>query len=280
MESSNNIPSFIFIGPDKTGSSWLFEYLRSHPQCFVPECKDIYFFDRYFKKGASWYLSFFKSVNSNFSASGEICHDYLFSLDAANRIYSFNPEIKLLTSLRNPVDRSFSHYLYLVRSGITKTDFWSAIEEHPEIIDNSLYFKHLNGYFGLFPRQHICILDFSTLKNSQSDYAATICEFLGIDFYDPSNIGIVRSAEKARSFYIAKLLKTMASLVRDLGFPNLVGKIKHSRIILLLYRSYRNEEMPTLSPSDRTSLEQYFIEDTKHLDSLIGTTYVKNWFGA
>ena len=278
MQSNKNLPSFIFIGPDKTGSSWLFEYLRSHPQCFVPECKDIYFFDRYFNKGIGWYLGFFRDSNS--AVSGEICHDYLFSIDAANRIFSFNPDIKLLTSLRNPVDRSFSHYLYLVRSGITKMDFWGATTKYPEIIDNSLYFKHLKSYFGLFPHKNICVLDFNTLKSSQADYAATICKFLDIDFYDPSNIGIIRPAEKARFFYIAKFLKTLATLFRDLGFPNLVGKVKHSKITHIFYRSYRRDEKPSLSANDRSSLEQHFIEDAKCLDTLLGTEYVKNWFGA
>lgn len=36
-------PNFIFIGPDKSGSSWLYNIFKAHPEIFVPEIKDIYF---------------------------------------------------------------------------------------------------------------------------------------------------------------------------------------------------------------------------------------------
>ena len=52
-------PNFLFIGPDKTGSSWMFHILSRHPDCFVPVAKDIYFFDRYYSKGMGWYLRHF-----------------------------------------------------------------------------------------------------------------------------------------------------------------------------------------------------------------------------
>ena len=44
---------FIFLGPSKTASTWIYEAIRSHPDLFVPVTKDIYFFDKYFDKGIS-----------------------------------------------------------------------------------------------------------------------------------------------------------------------------------------------------------------------------------
>ena len=38
-------PDFLYIGPDKSGSTWLYEVLRRHPEVFVPSVKDLYFFD-------------------------------------------------------------------------------------------------------------------------------------------------------------------------------------------------------------------------------------------
>ena len=44
-------PNFIYIGPDKAGSSWLHEVLISHDGIFMPPAKDLYFFDRYYDRG-------------------------------------------------------------------------------------------------------------------------------------------------------------------------------------------------------------------------------------
>jgi len=114
-----NKPDFLYIGPDKSGSTWLYSILNAHPQCFVPVLKDIYFFDRYYDKGWNWYSAFFEQTPKNVNVRGELSHDYLFSKLAAERIKSDLPSIKLLSILRNPVDRAYSHYLYLLTTGIT-----------------------------------------------------------------------------------------------------------------------------------------------------------------
>lgn len=53
-------PNFLYIGGYKSGSSWIYEALREHPQVFVPPAKDIQFFDVYYDKGIKWYLSFLR----------------------------------------------------------------------------------------------------------------------------------------------------------------------------------------------------------------------------
>src|SRR5262245_51708602 len=93
-------PDFLFIGPDKCGSSWLFEVLRQHPLCFVPPAKDLYFFDRYYARGWAWYERHFAAAPTGCRARGELSHDYLFSPLAAERIAASLPEVRLLTILR------------------------------------------------------------------------------------------------------------------------------------------------------------------------------------
>ena len=44
------LPNFLFIGTAKAGSSWIFEILREHPQVFVPDAKDLHFFDKYYDR--------------------------------------------------------------------------------------------------------------------------------------------------------------------------------------------------------------------------------------
>ena len=85
------LPTFLFVGADKCGSTWLFKVLQQHPQCFVPAAKDIYFFDRYYGRGLQWYASFFSSAPRSARAIGELSHDYLYSEQAAERIASTLP---------------------------------------------------------------------------------------------------------------------------------------------------------------------------------------------
>ena len=55
-------PNFIYIGPDKAGSSWLHDVLIEHPQVFMTPAKDLYFFDRYYDKGLDWYAAHFEKA--------------------------------------------------------------------------------------------------------------------------------------------------------------------------------------------------------------------------
>ena len=56
-----NTPNFLFIGPQKTGTTWIHEYLRLSGHVVLPRgVKETHFFDKYFDKGVQWYASHFK----------------------------------------------------------------------------------------------------------------------------------------------------------------------------------------------------------------------------
>jgi Sulfotransferase domain len=265
-------PNFLFIGPDKTGSSWLYELLRHHPQCYVPESKDIYFFDRYYERGLEWYFTFFKPAARDAKAVGELSHDYLFSAAVADRIARDLPGVRLLTCLRNPVERTFSHYLYLLRSGHPALPFDEALDAYPELINNSLYHRHLSVYFERFQREHIQVLFFDDLKRDSTAFAMQVFDFLGVERRPDLVPGqVVRAATYARSRWLARLAKSGATLARDLGFPNLVGKIKHGRLAQLLYRGYAPHTKPVMDDKSRARLQALFAPDIAQLELLLNT---------
>jgi hypothetical protein len=263
-------PNFCFIGPDKAGSSWLFEILRQHPECYVPPCKDIYFFDRYYSRGIAWYLSFFSDVQPNALAIGEISHDYLFSRLAAERIKIHLPHVRLLTCLRNPVDRTFSHYLYLVRSGLTCEPFESALKNIPRLLENSRYDQYLPDYFQRFSSQQVKILFFDDLQSNPEAFAETVFRFLGVSVLKSIDcLGLVRPASRPQSVLLARLAKRGSNFFRDRGFPNLVGKVKHSRLTRFLYRPYEGNERPVMNDATRRELEEFFRPSVLHLQEML-----------
>lgn len=262
---------FIYIGPDKSGSTWVYEIFKQHPQIFVPDAKDIYFFDRYYDRGLKWYYSFFKE-SKNFKVKGEISHDYLFSKMAAKRIKeTFGSKIKLLTILRNPIEKTWSLYLFAIRNGIISknTSFFKAIEEHPAIINRSLYGKHLETYFKLFHKEQIKIFLFEDLKSDPVNFARNIFQELGVDFIENINYKEKRlPASRPRSRLLAKIAKYSANTLREIGLVNLLGKLKTNKYILrALYKPY--DKKPKMDTEVKEFLiENFFKDDIKLLNKI------------
>lgn len=104
-------PEFIILGAQKAATTSLHNYLVQHPDFIKPLGKEIRYFsnDENYKKGERWYLSHFPS---SFKSKKEISFDatpeYLYQPWGADRIFKFNPRIKLIAVLRNPVDRAYS----------------------------------------------------------------------------------------------------------------------------------------------------------------------------
>ncbi len=265
-------PNFLFIGPDKSGSSWLYEVLRKHPQCFVPASKDIYFFDRYYDRGLDWYLGFFAEAGPEHRAIGELSHDYLFSTAAADRIAADLPGVRLLTCLRQPADRSFSHYLFLVRNGITTLPFEAALDEDPTIIGNSLYGQHLGAYFDRFPPERMVTLFFDDLEADAAAFAARVFAALDLDPFDGYDFAEkVLPASKPRSALLSQAVHLGAVTARNLGLASLVGAVKRSALRNWLYRPYTADEKPQLAPDTRKLLMDRFEPDIQKLEALLGT---------
>ncbi|MFK5986665.1 MAG: sulfotransferase [Pseudomonadota bacterium] len=263
------LPNFLYIGPDKTGSSWIHSILMQHPESFVPKCKDIYYFDKQYHRGISWYSGFFKGIDGNVKAIGELSHDYMFSRDAALRIKNDIPDVKLITCLRHPVERTFSHYLYLARSGVTRESFRDALISQPELIGNSMYSQHLQVYFDIFDKGNVKIFFFGDLKKDPTKFAMKLYNFLGISFYEQINYKKkVRIASKSKYYFLSKLVKFLANLSRKVGLVNLVGLIKHSPIVSFLYVEYKDDK-PKISDDDREFLLGIFREDVHCLEKLL-----------
>jgi len=63
------------------------------------------------------YLALFKEANANHSLVGEASMAYLTGPSSAQEIHDFNPDAKIIIILRNPVDRAYSLYNWMVQEG-------------------------------------------------------------------------------------------------------------------------------------------------------------------
>lgn len=264
-------PSFLFVGPDKTGSSWMHFILEAHPECFVPKAKDIYFFDRYYDRGLDWYLKHFSSAPADSIAIGELSHDYLFSEDAAKRIRVDLPDVKILICLRNPIDRSLSQFQYMRRGGEVGSDFDEAVDRYPKIIENSLYLRWVKLYLDEFGADQVKIMIFDDLRNDPAAFGRDMLQFLDVDpgINLPFDT-VIRQASMARSPRLSRGLKMGAEAARSLGIPNLVGRAKSSRLAGLAYRDVRDHESVALSGEQSGLLWARFEPQLPELSELLG----------
>jgi len=115
-------PNFFIVGAAKAGTSSLFRYLKEIPGIYMPEFKEPHFFapnppkyDNYKPmQDKTKYLDLFKESTSE-KMIGEASASYLRNPESPKLIHSTIPDAKIIISLRDPVERAFSHYLYKIR---------------------------------------------------------------------------------------------------------------------------------------------------------------------
>lgn len=267
------LPNALYIGPDKAGSTWLYEYFRAHHEVSVTPAKDIYFFDRYYGNGLHWYSSQF---SGGAKIVAEVCHDYLYSKVAAERIRRDLPGVKLLLFLRCPIERAWSHYLFLRRSAITSDDFMTAVTAYPDIVERSKYARHLREYVVLFDSEQIGLFDFAELKMCPTCFVSHLCDFLRIEPLDPfTNPGFVRArgavrvAAVPRSFLLTKLAKRSAQLLRRAGQPKLLGRLKRGRVANTLFKTLPRASAESIPPEVEQFLRDALCEDVAALREMV-----------
>ncbi|HKW89159.1 MAG TPA: sulfotransferase [Candidatus Acidoferrales bacterium] len=273
-------PNFLFIGPDKSGSTWLYEALKQHPQVFLPSVKELFFFDRFYDKGWPWYRNYFRGAGDQHRIVAEICHDYLASPLACRRIAHDLPTVKLMICLREPVERAFSAYLYMVKVGEVACDFETALGEVEELVDRGLYAKYMGYYLEHFRRDQIYVGVFDDLVTDPQRFFGRVCEFLGIR---PMSLSSelkqrVLPAAKSRLPRATKFARDLSWRLRQWGFPGVVGKIKESPLLAkILYHPYAPNEKPQVSPAIRSYLRQIFIPEVQRLDALLSSHLSLRW---
>lgn len=282
-------PNFLYIGASKAGSSWIYECLREHPEVFVPEAKDLQFFDRYYDKGLDWYLSYFKG-KEKFEARGELSHDYFLFDGVADKIKKDLGNIKFIVSLREPMDKMISSYKYAKSTYLPEKIsfdefFWnedsiqiSKYRDHNMRKESALYYENLKPFFNIFSENSILILFFDELKANPASFIKKIYSFLDVNpDFEPSVLNEkILASHKARNEKIAHLVYNLAGIFRKFGLANFVGKIKRNPLFnSFLYKTNKSEvEIPV---EKKNKLLEYYAEQNAKLEKLIGKELPKSW---
>lgn len=271
------LPTFLYVGASKAGSSWIYEILREHPEVFVPLAKDLQFFDSYYDKGLDWYSNQFRNAKDA-KAIGEVSHDYFLDQSSADRIALHLPDVKVIACLREPVDKILSSYRFNRTTTVEKNVTFEEYAFSSAILKQSSYFENLRPFVESLGRDRVLVLFYDDLKLDPSAFAQRIYQFIGVDdhFEPPSLHRRVLPARDARSEWLAHKVFSGARFARKLGLANLVGAIKRSQLAsALLYRPPSREL--EISTDVLRRLRQTLSETYPELEQLLDCRLPKSW---
>lgn len=180
------LPNFLVIGAQKCATSTLCAVLGRHPDVFMSEPKEPYFFshDEVFARGLGWYESLFARSERK-RAIGEGSTTYTQPTlypRALERVAERLPGARVIYIAREPLSRIESHYLHMAgRGGRETRPFNEAVRASAWYIDNTLYHRQVSMYLERYPRERVLGLFFEDFRKDAIGVARRCFEFLGVD---------------------------------------------------------------------------------------------------
>ncbi len=181
---TQNLPNFLCIGAERSGTTWLYEVLKNHPEVYLyPYLKEINFFSEHYHKGLNWYQQFFvDSKKTSYKAIGDISPQYFHKKEAPSRISNDLPGIRFILILRNPVYRAFSEYTYNKLILNIEDTFMEFLQKRVRAYEIGFYSKHIKRWFEAFPEDQFLIFIFEEMMQKKINSLKKISNFLDIQF--------------------------------------------------------------------------------------------------
>src|SRR5260370_2732747 len=177
---------FIVAGAQKSGTTALHYFLEKHPNITMGDQQEIHFFD-----DEAMFVDQvdYKQLHKHYpllapsTIAGDCTPSYIYYEPAAERIWKYNPTIKLIVLLRNPVERAFAHWNMQRFKGREPLDFFDAVrEEQTRIagappaevrrfayVDRGFYARQLERLFKFLPREQVKEVKFEEFKDKQRE---------------------------------------------------------------------------------------------------------------
>lgn len=231
---------FLIIGAMKCGTSSLFNYLTSNPAVAKPPHKELRFFERddLYSQGIDAYHAHWPTfgVDGAF-IRGEASPQYTYPVDRVrvivDRIFKYDPNLKLIYLVRHPIKRILSHWRHGHRANPEKyADFEKNIqnpEDRAWFVERTRYLSILNAYLEYFPRENIKVVFFDDLVSSPMQICAEIEQFIGIPApaqpgpFPKKNVTVKRGAPVDQTIIaslITELEEEMAAFLAFCGKPS------------------------------------------------------------
>jgi hypothetical protein len=290
------LPNFFIVGAARSGTTSLDRYLSQHPEIFITPKKEAHFFaDEHFPpclgpgddrlsrlliRDEDEYAQLFAGVTGA-RAIGESSAFYLCFPGTAERIAQTIPDAKIIIILREPVERAYSAYMFMVRDGRETLGFEEGLSREEErkqkgyepmwwYKELSLYYKQIKHYMDVFGTQRVKVLLYDEFYANPRRALCDVFNFLEVNEDVAVNTSVrynVSGSPKSRKFY--------SRLNNFIFYPGALEKrIKslvpqHLRVAWASKIIGMSVERIPLDPQVHTRLKAYFAEDVRQLEDLL-----------
>ncbi|MGJ3237555.1 MAG: sulfotransferase family protein [Anaerolineae bacterium] len=280
-------PNFFIVGSAKAGTTAMYEFLKNHPDVFLPARKEINYFGSNLThtihstavRNEEEYLLLYKGWKAE-KIIGDTSTNYLYDKSAAEEIYQFNPQSYIIIMLRNPVDVMYSLYYQMCFNGNEDIESFEEALAAEEVrkqgqrlpknmrIQENLYYRErvkfanqVLRYKNTFPAEQIMIFLQEDLRFNPVHTFRQVLTFLQIDTNYHPDFRLFNPNKEVRSSRLRKLYTNPLALFLSKQFPNLGQSV---------YQIVRNlNTIHTPRPPMNSDLRQRLLEEYTHeIDTL------------
>ncbi|GAB6195032.1 sulfotransferase family protein [Lysobacter xanthus] len=195
---------FLIGGVQKAGTTALARYLSRHPALRLPRDKEAHVFDAPDFDDACSAREVDDRFAAHFDADPDAMHGdatpiYVFHPRLMDRVARYNPDMRWIVLLRDPVERAISQYHMERRRGLERwpmaAAFWleplrlaghrddfsdaSPLRTH-SYLRRGRYVDQLDALYARFPASQVLVVSSEDLRHSPADVVTRICSFLGV----------------------------------------------------------------------------------------------------
>ena len=269
----SRLPTFIHVGPPRTGTTWLHEAMKGH--IGLPMKKETRFFDVHYDRGIEWYSSLFGDYPSD-APAGEMGPNYFSNAIARERIKRHISECKIIVTFREPAARLYSLYR-LLRSSSQPVDntfdgYWrSQIDRGADLCS---YATHLRRWQVTFGGSRVLVQFYENLTSDPQGYLDAVC-----DFIESHRIPLDRSTVGSAKVYSAPAaahsgaigLGTFKAIdwARRHGAHSLIELGRRSALWKIMRRQLFRD-FPPLSHESAEEIREIMLPETQELERITG----------
>ncbi|HWC10645.1 MAG TPA: sulfotransferase, partial [Acidimicrobiales bacterium] len=277
--ASLRLPDFLGIGALKAATTYLDVLLRGHPDLCLPDhVKEVQFFNRHYDRGAEWYAGLFSCPDGRLR--GEISPQYLTDERCAPRIAALLPDVRLLVSIRDPVQRAYSQYKHWVEERGYREPFETFLADHPAALSRGEYFRSLSRYLDHFPMERLHVVLAEELVGRPGPVLAGIFTFLGIDpaaapapAARPQNVSTV---PRFHRLYVGT--KRLTRWLYERGGAGVVDAAKRLGAPRLFQGGTARRSFHPLTPATAERLREHYAADVAGRSAIVGRDLAGYWW--
>jgi hypothetical protein len=194
--ASDPLVNFLIVGVQKAGTTALHDYLAENPAIGLADVKEVHFFD---DEAVDWGAPDYRPYHARFAADGpairgEATPIYSYWPQSLERIAAYNPAMRLILMLRDPVERAWSHWRMETARGAEREPFGWCIRQgrqrlfeaqpwghHREFsyVERGFYGEQAERLFALFPSDQVLVLRADDLRRDPATTLGRVNALLG-----------------------------------------------------------------------------------------------------